>query len=109
MPHKFNAARRHKFDKAQYRVIHWAEYNESLRQRGDLTIWVSDEAQSVWSAPRRTSRVSRIETQIGRWKSVIGRRLQSRSLSRQITEIQVGQKVLNTMTALGRPVFERIA
>ena len=51
MPHKCNAARRHKFDKAQYRVINWAEYNESLRQRGDLTIWVSDEAQSVWSAP----------------------------------------------------------
>ena len=56
MPHKFNAARRHKFDKAQYRVINWAEYNESVRQRGDLTIWVSDEAQSAWSAPRRTSR-----------------------------------------------------
>ena len=325
MPHKFNAARRHKFDKAQCRVINWAEYNESLRQRGDLTIWVSDEAQRVWSAPRRTSRGgqrrysdlaietcltlrtayrlglrqtqrlmgsigtlmgldirvpdystlsrranglsiaqvmmqagsvpvhrvvdstglkifgegewlaqkhktrgirrrwrklhlglglasgaivcasltdddvgdstalpglldqldapvtgfladgaydgastrdllrqryggdpgwgytaakersdppaigagsdrsgspyrpirsngrmawqaatgynprSRIETQIGRWKSVIGPRLQSRSFSRQITEIQLGQKVLNTMTALGRPVFERIA
>ena len=44
MPHKCNAARRHTFDKAQYRVIHWAEYNESLRQRGDLTIGVSDEA-----------------------------------------------------------------
>ena len=56
MPHKFNASRRHKFDKAQYRVINWAEYNESLRQRGDLTIWVSEEAQNVWSAPRRTSR-----------------------------------------------------
>ena len=54
MPHKFNAARRHKFDKAQYRVINWAEYNESLRQRGNLTIWVSDEAQSVWSAPHIT-------------------------------------------------------
>ena len=109
MPHKFNAARRHKFDKAQYRVIHWAEYNESLRQRGDLTIWVSEEVQRVWSAPRRTSRVSRIETQIGRWKSAIGRKLKSSSFSRQITEIQVGQKVLNTMTALGRPVFERNA
>ena len=112
MPHKFNAARRHKFDKAQYRVINWAEYNESLRQRGDLTIWVSDEAQSVWSAPRRTSRGgqrSRIETQIGRWKGVIGPKLKFRSFSRQITEIKVGQKVLNTMTALGRPVFERIA
>ena len=56
MPHKFNASRRHTFDKARYRVINWAEYNESLRQRGDLTIWVSDEAQSVWSAPHRTSR-----------------------------------------------------
>ena len=38
MPHKFNAARRHKFDKAQYRVINWAEYNESLCQQGDLTV-----------------------------------------------------------------------
>ena len=56
MPHKFNAACRHKFDKEQYRVINWAEYNESLRQRGDLTIWVSEEAESVWSAQRRTSR-----------------------------------------------------
>ena len=57
MPHTCNVARRHKFDKAQYRVMHWAEYNESLRQRGDLTIGDSEEAHSVWSAPRRTSRV----------------------------------------------------
>ena len=257
MPHKFNAARRHKFDKVQYRVINWAEYNESLRQRGDLTIWVSEEAQSVWSAPHVTwwsaqilgfgdstglkifgegewlaqkhntkgirrrwrklhlgldlasgaivcaalthdnvgdstalpglldqldapvtgfladgaydgastrnllrqrygetldvvipppkdavirlqsardatvrdrhiaqirsngrmawqtatgyNQRSRIETQMGRWKSVIGPKLKFRSFSRQITEIQLGRKVLNTMTALGRPVFERIA
>ena len=52
---------------------------------------------------------NRIETQIGRWKGVIGPKLKSRSFSRQITEIKVGQKVRNTMTALGRPVFERIA
>ena len=129
MPHKFNAARRHKFDKAQYRVIHWAEYNESLRQRGDLMIWVSDEAQSVWSAPRRTSRGGQrrysdlaIETcltlrtayrlrlrQTQGLMGSIGPKLKSRSFSRQITEIQVGQKVLNTMTAPGRPVFERTA
>ena len=67
MPHKFNASRRHKFDKAQYRVINWAEYNESLRQRGDLTIWVSEEAQSVWSAPRRTHGVASGDTRI--WRS----------------------------------------
>ena len=129
MPHKFNAARRHKFDKAQYRVINWAEYNESLRQRGDLTIWVSAEAQSVWSAPRRTSRggqrrysdlaieiclTLRTTYRLGLRQTQglmgsIGPKLQHRSFSRQITEIQLGQKVLNTMTALGRPVFERIA
>ena len=31
MPHKFNRARRHKFDKARYQVINWTEYDESLR------------------------------------------------------------------------------
>jgi len=55
MPHKFNAARRHKFAKKQYRVTNWAEYNESLRQRGDLTIWITDEALCQWLAPRRTT------------------------------------------------------
>jgi hypothetical protein len=56
MPHKFNAARRHKFAKKRYRVTNWAEYNESLRQRGDLTIWVTDEALGQWSATRRKTR-----------------------------------------------------
>jgi hypothetical protein len=56
MPHKFNAARRHKFAKTRYRVTNWPEYNESLRQRGDLTIWVTDEALGQWLAPRRTTR-----------------------------------------------------
>jgi len=45
MPHKFNAGRRHKFAKKQYRVTNWAEYNESLRNRGDLTIWIADNAR----------------------------------------------------------------
>ncbi len=38
MPHQFNTARRHKFDKAWYRMINWATYNESLRQRGALDL-----------------------------------------------------------------------
>ena len=63
----------------------------------------------AWQAATGYNQRSRIETQIGRWKGVIAPKLKSRSFSRQITEIQAGQKVLNTMTALGRPVFERIA
>jgi len=56
MPHKFNASHRHKFAKKRYRVTNWAAYNESLRNRGDLTIWVSSDVQNHWAAPRRGSR-----------------------------------------------------
>lgn len=56
MPDKFNDARRDKFDKAQYSVTNWSEYNESLRQRGDVTIWVSDDLAQNWSSPRRKTR-----------------------------------------------------
>lgn len=45
----------HKFARKTYRVTDWAEYNESLRQRGNLTIWIPDEALCQWSAPRRTT------------------------------------------------------
>ncbi|AKI03400.1 Transposase DDE domain (plasmid) [Hoeflea sp. IMCC20628] len=56
MPHKFNANRRGKIPKQKYRVSNWASYNESLRRRGDLTVWVSEEALGWWRAPRRATR-----------------------------------------------------
>ena len=56
MPHKYNARRRHKFPKKKCRVMNWNDYNESLRQRGDLTIWISPDVQNHWIAPRRRSR-----------------------------------------------------
>ncbi len=56
MAHKFNAARRAKIPKQKHRVINWAEYNEGLRLRGDLTFWISEAALGLWTAPRRTTR-----------------------------------------------------
>jgi hypothetical protein len=56
MPHKYNADRRDKIPKQTHRVTNWCEYNESLRRRGDLTVWISEEALGQWSAPRRTTR-----------------------------------------------------
>ncbi|MFD1625135.1 transposase [Azospirillum griseum] len=49
MPHKANAARRHHI------ILNWAEYDASLRQRGSLTVWVSDEAITRWKAAPRTT------------------------------------------------------
>ena len=55
MPYKFNADRRVKILRQKQRVTNWSEYNEGLRQRGDLTVWISDEALDLWAAPRRTT------------------------------------------------------
>ncbi|MFA3918926.1 IS5 family transposase [Ruegeria hyattellae] len=56
MPPKFNDARRDKFEKAKYRVTNCSDYNESLRRRGDVTIWVSDDVVQKWRSPRRKTR-----------------------------------------------------
>lgn len=56
MPHEYNAARRHKFEKKRYRITSWPAYNESLSQRGDVTIWLSSEVEAAWRAERRKTR-----------------------------------------------------
>ncbi len=52
MPHKFNASRHHKFEKKRYRITNWPAYNESLRQRGNVTVWLSPEVAAAWRAER---------------------------------------------------------
>ena len=51
MPYKANADRRHKFPKAHYRVMNWPEYDRALVRRGDLTLWVTEQALAAWHAP----------------------------------------------------------
>lgn len=36
--------------KAQYRVKNWKEYNKSLERRGDVTLWIPEDAESAWFA-----------------------------------------------------------
>ncbi len=50
MPHKFNQARRHKFEQAKYRIQNWRDYESSLRRRGDVRLWISEEAIAGWHA-----------------------------------------------------------
>ena len=87
----------------------WVNSGECRSVRDRHIAQIRSNGRVAWQVATGYNQRSRIETQIGRWKGVIGPKLKSRSFSRQITEIKVGQKVLNTMTALGRPVFERIA
>ncbi len=55
MPYKANAARRHHIARPKQKVTNWAEYDAALRQRGSLTVWVSDEAVAGWKAAPRTT------------------------------------------------------
>ena len=41
----------YKHAKSRYRVRNWAEYETGLRRRGDLTVWLTDDALESWRAP----------------------------------------------------------
>src|SRR4051812_27035556 len=56
LPFKLNQDRRHHIPEQKRKVTNWREYDESLRRRGSLTVWFSDEAVEAWEAERRTSR-----------------------------------------------------
>ncbi|MGO4569568.1 IS5/IS1182 family transposase, partial [Rhizobium sp. 2YAF20] len=56
MPHKHNAARRHRISKMKFKVTNWREYEAGLHRRGSLTLWLAPVALAGWAAPRRTTR-----------------------------------------------------
>ena len=37
---------------SQYKVQNWPEYNESLKKRGSLSLWVSEDAIEKWQSPK---------------------------------------------------------
>src|SRR5215212_151449 len=56
LPFKLNQDRRHHIPKQKRKVMNSREYDASLRQRGSLTVWFSDEAIEGWRAAPRTTR-----------------------------------------------------
>ena len=56
LPFKLNQDRRHHIPRQQHKVTNWPAYDASLRQRGSLTIWFTDEAIAAWVAEPRMTR-----------------------------------------------------
>src|SRR3954452_23206053 len=56
LPFKLNQDRRHHIPEQKRKVTNWRDDDESLRRRGSLSVWFSDEAVEAWKAERRTSR-----------------------------------------------------
>ncbi len=63
LPFKLNQDRRHHIPKQKHKLMNslgallrsWREYDASLRQRGSLTVWLTDEAIEGWRAAPRTT------------------------------------------------------
>ena len=56
MPFRLNADRRRHIPKQRFKVTNWRDYDASLRQRGSLTVWVTEETIAAWTAEPRTTR-----------------------------------------------------
>src|SRR5215203_1845258 len=56
LPFKLNKAGRHHIPRQKHKVTNWPAYDASLRQRGSLTVWFTDEAIQAWVAEPRTTR-----------------------------------------------------
>ena len=63
----------------------------------------------AWQKASGYNQRSRGETLMGRWKAIIGPKLKARAFENQKTEAKIGVRLLNRMTELGRPHFERTA
>ncbi len=57
--------------KRKYRVANWPEYDRSLRNRGDITIWFSEDAIQAWS-PMHNGKLSGRYSRV--WRGACGGR-----------------------------------
>ena len=89
IPPRANAVERQDADLSSQRARHIATINAEGRMK--------------WQIVTCYGKRSLVETAIGRYKSIIGRRLRARSLVAQQTEVAIGCTVLNRMLACARP------
>ncbi len=46
-------------EKLRYKITNWRRYNESLVQRGNITVWFSEDALAGWNHPNDSIKVGR--------------------------------------------------
>jgi hypothetical protein len=72
-------------------------------QRDQHIAAISRDGRMKWQASTDYGRSALVETAIGRYKSIIGRRLRARSPHAQQTEAAIGCAILNRMLGCARP------
>lgn len=77
-------------------------------QRDQHLQTIAEHGRINWQRSSGYGRRSLVKTAMYRYKTIIGRRLQARTLPNQQTEAKIGCNVLNRTTNLGMPVSVRI-
>lgn len=53
MPYKYNASKRHHIKKHTYRLTNYSDYNNALKNRGRIDVWISDDILKSWQEDKR--------------------------------------------------------
>ncbi len=53
MPYKYNQSHRHHIPKSASKTRDWPSYNKSLKRRGDITVWLSEDVIAQWYESER--------------------------------------------------------
>ena len=79
-----------------------SERNRNIRSIREL-------GRREWHTRSGYSKRGMVENTMYRYKTIIGRRMRSRTFAGQRVEVQLASKILNTMTGLGMPDSYRVA
>ena len=78
-------------------------------QRDEHLRCIAERGRMGWQRASGYNIRALVESDISRWKRVIGDGLRSQTDGRQATEVAIAAEVLNRMLDLGRPNYVRIA
>ena len=82
---------------------HLASGPASSRQRDRNIAAQARLGKRKWHTESGYSKRSKVETTFHRYKSIVGSAMRARGLAAQRVEARIGCKILNIMTALGKP------
>lgn len=73
-------------------------------QRNEHIQFIREHGREIWEIVNNYKRRLLVENTFYRFKTIIGRKLQSRDFENQKKEIEIGCKILNKMIQIGMPV-----
>lgn len=84
--------------------------NKDLPSKRDETIaYIAEKGKYAWQTKNQYGRRAHIENGIGRYKTIIGRKLHARTWDNQNAETHLGCFIINKFTSLGMPISVKIS